>query len=1164
MTDSPIRVLSKLQPGKRIAVVIDQLDAVSTASGRLSPLAGLLDGLLKDIDGARANNTEILLFLACREFDIDNDAQLRHLKSRKHITQKIGKLSKDEVLAIVRPLLRGQSLTDKQLEILRLAQNLALFVQILGDAQDGASFNSQQDLFDRYWSTKREAARRKSGVDHWNEAIDAFVDYANSEQTLSVPIERLDGPPPMYLEAMLSEGVVLKDGQRLRFRHESFFDYSYCRRLFSKSVDVVSQWEHDEQHLFRRSQVRQWLTYIRAREQSAFLNCVRRLLASPTIRAHIKTHVLQVVMAVDDPSSEEWELLKPYVQAGLRNPSGHSSEDWLAARAWDAFANSSTWFPLFASSNECVSWFKHGEIATVDTLSFYLRFQARIHPTLVASVLSELADSVVLTEQRLLNILAFADLHKSRALFELVLRFISEGRLDNMGERMLDHDLAEKEPSWYAELVAECLKRWAVLIESHAADGPKPRPKLIGALQGDDIIEAAKAVAHDYLNLVFPLVLRLADLSRFDHEGELRYSWIWTHRWDDDHPNPTEAIVVACEEALAVLATMEPEKAEHYANTLTSLPYTVTNEMLLRLFVAAPKHFANRACDFLIKHPVRVEQGYFNQHMWWGRQVVLNCSPHCSDETFSALEHAMLNYRHPKHKRYLSEVYELSSALDPNRLSNSGRRQLADMAERFPNKKFERKKGVIHGVYAPIPEAAYEHMTDEQWLGAMQKHNDPHFHDWDRPGMGGPWELARGMEARVKLEPERFARLFHQLPATVDSAYPQHIISGLKESTAPNDLRLEIANAGLLREEHGCKTASLDLIKAVAEEKPITAEMVDQVCEIALTHSDPQNERWKEDERIGEGMYSQGINSVRGEAMRTIAEILHRDGKHRDRIVALLEASKTDPSLAVRSCTMAVIRNLTGHDISKAIRLFVDLVSLDVRIVDSPHARVFFEWALWKHLPEIEWIIDEALKAENAVLHKFAGRASAIASLTNLDRIDLAERALQGTIPCRKGVLEVAKGNLASEQHRPLCIKWLLVLFHDSDESLRKDAAHCFWNLWRKHDGSIVELEGFIRGFVNSPAFATDPSPLLHALDENVLEMTDPVIDICEAYLAAIDRGMEGANFRADDHAVSKLVFRTYQHLPNGPQRRRALDLIDGMCVAGVSTSADLLAEFDR
>lgn len=1165
LTDSPIRILTQLHPRRCIAVVIDQLDAVSTASGRLSPLAGLLDGLLNEIDGARASSNEILLLLVCREFDIDNDAQLRRLRSRKHITQKIGKLSKDEVLAIVRPLRAGQSLTDKQIETLRLPQNLSLYVQILDGAEDGLAFTSQQDLFDRYWVIKRKAVLAKSGLamDHWHEAIDGFVGYANSRQTLSVPVEHLDSLPPQYLEALLSEGVMLKDEQRIRFRHESFFDYSYCRRLYTKGIDVVAEWENDEQHLFRRSQVRQWLTYVRAREASAYLNCVQRILASQTIRPHIKTHVLQVVMAVEDPFRDEWVLLKPLIEAGLKTPKvEQSSEGWLASRAWETFSNSNTWFPLFVENGECVSWFKTGDSLVADDLSFYLRFQARSNPTVVSSVLLGLMDSPMLTNQRLLNILAFSNLHKSRSLFELTLRFISDGRLDDMGDHVLDNDLAKAEPAWYAELAAQSLKRWATIIEAHHGDGPMPYIKLCSALQGEDIIAAAKAAPDTYLELVLPEVIRLAELSRFEQEGPLRFSWIWAHRWDDDFPSSTEAYVIGCEEALATIAATDPIHADQYANSLATMPYTVSNEMLLRLFAAAPEHFGDRGCRFLIENPGRIEQGFFNQHMWWGRQVILKCSPHCSDEVFQELERAMLNYRHHKHKRYWDEVYELSSALDPNRLSNSGRRQVADLEKRFPHKRFERKKGITIGTYTPIPETAYAHMTDQQWLSAMQKHNDPHFHDWDRPGMGGPWELAQGMESRVKEEPERFARLFHELPENVDSSYPRHILSGLKDSTAANDLRLSIALDGLSKE--GCIMAALGLIKAVAMEELLDHEVVERLCNVALTDPSPESERWKDDERQGEGMFSQGINSARGEAMRTLAEILHKDGRHKDRIVALLEESKSDPSLAVRSCGMAIVRNLTGYDIPIALKFFLDFAAIDIRIVDSQHARVFFDWALWKHLSELEWIISEAHKKENISLHKFAGRASAIASLTNPDRQDLVARALQGPVASRKGVLEVAKANLASEEHRLLCVNWLLTLFQDADESLRKDAAHCFWQLWHKHDGSIKGTEDFIRGFVASPAFVTDPSTLLHALDDNALEMTDLVIDVCEAYLSAVDRGNDGGRFRVDDHSVSKLIFRTYQHLPDGPDRMRALDLIDRMCVAGVSTSAELLAEFDR
>lgn len=53
-------------------------------------------------------------------------------------------------------------------------------------------------------------------------------------QLLSVPREKLDRISPEYLDQMASEGVLIFDGQKYGFGHESFFDYCFARGFVSK------------------------------------------------------------------------------------------------------------------------------------------------------------------------------------------------------------------------------------------------------------------------------------------------------------------------------------------------------------------------------------------------------------------------------------------------------------------------------------------------------------------------------------------------------------------------------------------------------------------------------------------------------------------------------------------------------------------------------------------------------------------------------------------------------------------------------------------------------------------------------------------------------------------------------------------------------------------
>jgi len=90
---------------------------------------------------------------------------------------------------------RCNRLTLRQLQLLRLAQNLALFVESGLVRNERTSFVSQKELFDAYWHTKRTtpAAAWPAEANQWMPIIETLVREMNEAQVISVPKTRLDG-----------------------------------------------------------------------------------------------------------------------------------------------------------------------------------------------------------------------------------------------------------------------------------------------------------------------------------------------------------------------------------------------------------------------------------------------------------------------------------------------------------------------------------------------------------------------------------------------------------------------------------------------------------------------------------------------------------------------------------------------------------------------------------------------------------------------------------------------------------------------------------------------------------------------------------------------------------------------------------------------------------
>ena len=254
LEESPAFVLaaaaeSANRPG---VLIVDQLDAVSTMSGRGSGAFDVAEALLDETRGLRAR-VPVHTIVVSREFDWEHDPQLRRLVAKSAGPVKVTEFDVAQVKEILAdagfdPALFGQH----QLKLLRLAQNLSLFLDAGFVASHAPAFGTAKDLFDRYWSRKQQAVDERAGhlAGRWTEVVQKVCGEMTSSQQLWVPKERLDEVPSAYLKQMASEGVLTFDGRLYGFGHESFFDYCSARLFFGRSERLVPFLTGAEQHLF--------------------------------------------------------------------------------------------------------------------------------------------------------------------------------------------------------------------------------------------------------------------------------------------------------------------------------------------------------------------------------------------------------------------------------------------------------------------------------------------------------------------------------------------------------------------------------------------------------------------------------------------------------------------------------------------------------------------------------------------------------------------------------------------------------------------------------------------------------------------------------------------------------------------------------------------------
>ena len=305
---SPVDVLEGIARGGLSVLIIDQLDALSFVSGRNQNLWAVFEDLIREAE----EYPKLKILVACRAFDLENDPRLRTLIARKKANRIPLRLFAVDLVKteVQKSGFDPGTLSLRQLELLRVPMHLSLFLE--SDPAGKPPFQTVQDLYDQYWDRKQDFLKEQLGRPClWREVIDALCNELSRRQTLSAPADPIDDAYHDDARAMASANVIVEENGTYRFFHEGFFDYAFARRFAAKGGKILDLLLNGgEQHLFRRGQVRQILTYLRSKDNQTYLIELEQLLTEGRVRTHLKRLVLDWMRTLTDPSAEEARILE--------------------------------------------------------------------------------------------------------------------------------------------------------------------------------------------------------------------------------------------------------------------------------------------------------------------------------------------------------------------------------------------------------------------------------------------------------------------------------------------------------------------------------------------------------------------------------------------------------------------------------------------------------------------------------------------------------------------------------------------------------------------------------------------------------------------------------------------------------------------------------------
>ena len=1154
---SPTSGLARVASDRPSLLVVDQLDAVSNASGRMPRTFDAVADLIRE--AAAFPNMRVLL--ACRKFDVDNDDRIRALiKDHQAKQVMVAELTDEQVVAAVEALgIAPDRLTRHQRELLRLPLHLKLLATIADQAED-FSFASTNELFDAYWDRKRRDCRARRGATvRFAEVVGLLADEMSARQRLAVAASVLDSADLADdADLLASEHVLVRVGQQLAFFHETFFDYAFARRWTQRGESLVQFLLAGEQELFRRSQVRQILTYIREEDANRFVVEMAAILAEPRVRFHIKHVALAFLRALEAPTTAEWQMVEHLLAADLP----YAEHIWRLLRT-------PSWFDRLDAEGIMDAWISGDDVQLQRRALEVMVGGVKERPDRIAAIIAPHAGSAEYPAW-LRWIIRFADVHESRALFDLVTESAVRCEFDDYEHDLFlsVHGLGKHRPIWAVELLA------AYLIDRPTAltlgEGQRVKALLSQDHSAIELLTAAAATEPAGFSKVFiPYMLKVMALTSRQREGDRPIDIHFAHR-DDDLPyhELEDALTAGAISALKEYVREQSEDAKPLLDQLAADKHRTAQWLLYEALTAAGSTYAEYAAALLLD---RADGLYATTSSWTVRHLIQAISTHLTLESFGRLERAVIEFRPSWDSQPSGRVsFTFLSAMDEDRLSEAGRRRLGELRRLFNVDQPPEPEAITGGfIGSPIPQESAQRMNDDQWLGAMAKHNADR-EDW-HTFTGGARELSHVLKEEVKAEPGRFARLAPRIGPETHAAYTESILMGLGDSDAPVDPDLvfqAVRHIASLNNPANDRWLGWGLRRQLKADVP--DDLIGVLVDRALHSPDPADDSWleeseDEDHDNRDRLLERGINTTRGSCVEILGNLLvyDLDGRRTRLVLPALDQLASDPSLAVRACTAHLIGACLRHARAEAVSAFQNLVDTDDWLLGTHYVERLLYYIGNGDAEVVKPVIRRMLSSGNSRVRRAGGRLAAYAGL-ELSSHDLLIAVLASDdASVRRGAAFMCAGRLPRTANADAAGAAVRQLLDDPDENVRNEAAGAAVNL---RGSALQPFTRELNTLIDSAAFPHAAPQLLITLDR-APDRIDGLILKCARRFVDVhgaDAGDIRTSAAGDAREVGELLLRAYAQANSAEARAEVLDLLDALLASGAYGVPELVDAVDR
>lgn len=1167
--ESPVSAFGNRNVAGPTLLVIDQVDAVSEASGR--------SGRIRELFFRMIDQTTFFprmrVVAACRSYDLDGDTRLVTLSNAMRVTAlRLEPLHwKDGVEPVLRHLgVDPSRFSPREQQLLSTPINLRLLADVLEAGEGIVGELSSTRLFDKLMEV-RGRDLRQAGFSWTPEmALGSIAQSMSDNQELTASISVLDAYSGA-VDALASRGLITAVGGKLQFAHESFFDHSFSRRFTLSGQSVHSLLVSDEQRLFRRTQVRQIFSRLRDDAQRRYIQNLREAMEADDVRYLVKDAVAYWLGDVAAPTAAERSLVEEWFEP-----------DHPLERLARIIFNGRDWLPTLNEGGVLSKWANEGGVKK--DLAFWLLSKAAVgHSDLVATFIGGWWK--VDPEGRASEIIAwFEQLYPEgpigsvEILYAEVLAILPpEAVKENFFENFQLGSWVHKSPSLGARVLGLWLRKWmAVFLDRHpfANDRTHNESYWIEQLvkdQAEALLEAT----------ISPLAEALDREQAALAAETLPYPTIRPPHYQHDQEF-LRSIIAAVE----AVANKVPAKAEAFLQVLGGQ----TDVALFIRLRAIAKNGAGlgHLLAPLLGHERVFKIGEGDGDWQPFAKAAAAAMPHLTPVDQAKIEAAVLAYR-PEYdwaREYMRRanadelvwpakntdeylLYQLKlsgrderailATIGADHLSPSAQRRLAELERKFARQPLPEAHGIRGGlVRSPIKPDQAQYMSDKQWLRAIEKYHNDERHIYERDGViGGARQLSSVLQMRTKEQPERFVAFLEQLPTDINADYAEAVVSGLRESQADAAVVVRAIKAARRWPERDFDRAvnwTVQSHPATGTDPEILAWILHSAEHGKASDTAVRTLNTEKRKRLTAGellerdsdLYSSGINGERGAAYEALAGVLWDHKETLPAILDLLERQvEAEPLSSVRMCMAHTVNSVGKYDADKAVALLKRLAAKDLRVLQSYSAQHMLNWAVHDYADAVAGLVADLLGSKSTSLRAHGHFLESLLALLDEERNSTFVAGFEDNVLRRQMAAYRGAGNVGADRHGQRAAGWLLKLFSDKSPHVRRDTIQINWI---EVLDAPTDRTALVRAYLSSPTFNEHSDQLMRALEERVsqwpnltFEAVEKVLDLSGGWTEERRRG-----HYLTMHHLSRVLIELYRQVAGGSDReKKILDLFD-------------------